>query len=390
MNKSIATQLFICPICGNSDPYSIGIRNGKQYCRKCLTFRGKEADEPISEIKDAPINLTYRLSKEQKVLSKGLVTNYKNGINSLVKAVCGSGKTEIVLGSIKYAIKHGLKVGFTCPRRDVVIELYCRFKSIFKENKVTVVYGGCNDELDGDLICLTTHQLFRYNNYFDLLIMDEIDAFPYKGNEVLESFFKRALKGNFIMLSATPSEEFVSSFKKKGGIILELYTRYHKHPLPVPEIVTGNKILLLAKIVSLTKEFIKRNKPVFIFTPTIEICESIFNLLRLFVKKGNYVHSKHPHRSKVINDFKQGRYMYLVTTAVLERGVTVKDLQVIIYRADHNIYDRYSLVQIAGRVGRKKEAPEGRVIYLAKQTNMEMQKSIEDIEKSNKTLQNLL
>lgn len=384
------TQIFICPICGNTDPSSIGIRNGKQYCRKCITFRGKEADEPISEIKDAPISLTYRLSKEQKALSKELVTNYKNGINSLVKAVCGSGKTEIVLGSIKHAIKHGLKVGFTCPRRDVVIELYCRFKSIFKENKVTVLYGGCTDTLDGDLICLTTHQLFRYNKYFDLLIMDEIDAFPYKGSDVLESFFHRALRGNYIMLSATPSEEFVDTFKKNGGAVLELYTRYHRHPLPVPEIMTGNKMLLLSRLVSLTKEFIKRNKPVFIFTPTIEICESTFNLLRLIVKGGAYVHSKHPYRSKVIEDFKQGKYMYLVTTAVLERGVTVKDLQVIIYQADHDIYDRYSLVQIAGRVGRKKEAPDGRVIYLAKQSNIEIQKSIEDIKKSNKTLQNLL
>lgn len=381
---------FVCPICGNKDIYSIGYRNNQPYCRKCISFRGKEADEIINESKDAPISLSYRLSKEQKVLSKELVANYKNGINSLVKAVCGSGKTEIVLGSIKYAIKHGLKVGFTCPRRDVIIELYCRFKNIFKENKITVLYGGCTDTLDGDLICLTTHQLFRYDKYFDLLIMDEIDAFPYKGNDVLESFFHRALRGNYIMLSATPSEEFVTQFKKDGGVVLELFTRYHKHPLPVPEIITGNKVILLFKLISLTKQFIKHKKPVFIYTPTIDICESIFNLLHIFVKNGSYVHSKHPHRSKVIDNFKQGKYMYLVTTAVLERGVTVKDLQVIIYLADHNIYDRYSLVQISGRVGRKKEAPEGRVVYLARQSTIEMQKSIEDIKNSNKTLQNLL
>ena len=381
---------FTCPICGNTDIHSIGTLNGKPYCRKCLTFRGREAEDPIVESKDAPISLTYRLSKEQKALSKELVTNFKNGNNSLVKAVCGSGKTEIVLGSIKHAIKHGLKVGFTCPRRDVVIELYCRFKSIFKENKITVLYGGCTEQLDGDLICLTTHQLFRYNQYFDLLIMDEIDAFPYKGNDVLESFFHRALKGNYIMLSATPSEEFVKNFKSSGGKVLELYTRFHKHPLPVPETITGNKVYLLYRLVSLTKEFIKHKKPVFIFTPTIDMCESIFNLLHLFIRNGSYVHSKHPHRSKVISDFKQGKYMYMVTTAVLERGVTVKDLQVIIYLADHRIYDRYSLIQIAGRVGRKKEAPEGRVIYLAKRFNIEIQESIKDIEKSNKTLQNLL
>ena len=79
-----------------------------------------------------------------------------------------------------------------------------------------------------------------------------------------------------------------------------------------------------------------------------------------------------------------------MTTAVLERGVTVKDLQVIVYRANHSIYDSASLIQISGRAGRKKEAPEGRVIYLAERTTIEMEESIKDIRNSNKTLQNLL
>ena len=334
--------------------------------------------------------MNYRLSKEQKELARRLVNNYKNGTNSLVHAVCGSGKTEIVLSVIKIAIKNGKTVGFACPRRDVVIELYYRFKSIFINNKVTLLYGGNTNVLSGDLICLTTHQLFRYEKYFDLLIMDEIDAFPYKGNETLRAFFFRALKGNYILLSATPSEDFVENFKNSGGDVLELYIRFHRHPLPVPQVILGNKIVLINKMVSLTKDFLKQNKPVFIFTPTIDLCESVFNLLRIFIKGGSYVHSKCPYRSKTINDFREGKYRYLVTTAVLERGVTIKDLQVIIFQADHSIYDRYSLVQISGRVGRKKDAPEGRVIYLAKRNNIEIQKSIEDIKTANKTLQNLL
>ena len=381
---------FVCPVCGNSDPIYIGMRNNHPYCRKCISFRGKEADEPILEPKPADFKLDYRLSKEQKTLSKQLVQNFKDGKNSLVKAVCGSGKTEIVLSLIKYSIENGLKVGFVCPRRDVIIELYYRFKTIFTNNKVTVIYGGHTNALEGDLICMTSHQLFRYEKYFDLLIMDEIDAFPYKGNELLKTFFTRANKGNYVLLSATPDNDFVTNFKKEGGRVLELYIRFHRHPLPVPVIEIGGVMRLFYCLVNKTKHFLKQNKPVFIFTPTIDMCETVFNLLRIFIKNGNYVHSKHPYRSKVIDDFRNGKYMYLVTTAVLERGVTIKNLQVIIFRADHSIYDRYSLVQISGRVGRKKEAPEGEVIYLAKRKTIEMEESIRDIEKSNKTLQNLL
>ena len=381
---------FTCPICGNTDIHSIGYLNGKPYCRRCISFRGKEADEPIIEPKNADYKLSYHLSNEQKALSKKLVQNYKDGKNSLVKAVCGSGKTEIVLSVISLAIKKGQNVGFAVPRRDVAIELYMRFKEIFVNNKVCLLYGGHTDDLTGDLICLTSHQLFRYEKYFDLLIMDEIDAFPFKGNDVLNAFFDRSIRGHYILLSATPDNEFVNSFKKKGGDVLELYTRFHKHPLPVPMATIKNVVALFFKLVRKIKEYLNQNKPIFIFTPTIEICERVFNLLNILIKGGSCVHSKKSNRNAIINNFKKGKYRFLVTTAVLERGVTVKDLQVIIFLADHNIYDRYSLIQIAGRVGRKKEAPTGEVIFLAREYTKEMDEAIKDIQNSNKKLQNLL
>ena len=364
--------------------------NGKQYCRRCISFKGEEAEHKPPYPKKAPIHLEYELSPEQEELSHKLVENYKKSIDSLVFAVTGSGKTEIVLGTIKYAIGEGKKVGFAVPRRDVAIELYERFKNIFIRNVITLLYGGHTGVLEGDLICLTTHQLFRYNNYFDLLIMDEIDAFPYKGNKTLQAICRRAVKGNYILLSATPSKEFVKDFKKKGGDVLELNIRFHRHPLPVPESIIDNKLSLFFKLVKLVKLFKKQNKPVFIFSPTIEICERIYNLLNLFIKGGECVHSKRNNRSQIINNFKKRKFCYLVTTAVLERGVTVKDLQVIVYRADHSIYDSASLIQISGRAGRKKEAPEGRVIYLAERFTKAMEESIRDITERNKSLQNLL
>ena len=72
----------------------MGMLNGKPYCRKCISFRGKEADEPIYEPRNADYKLNYRLSKEQKALSRELVRNFKDRKNSLVKAVCGSPKTR--------------------------------------------------------------------------------------------------------------------------------------------------------------------------------------------------------------------------------------------------------------------------------------------------------
>ncbi len=380
---------FVCPFCGNTNMDSIGVRNGKFYCRKCLSFRGQEAKSRISKEKDVVWNLNYELSNDQAKLAQILLNNYQKKKNSFVYAVCGSGKTEIVLRVMSYAISKGQNVGFVVPRREVIIELSERFKKIFQSNTVTSVYGGHSKMLIGDLVCCTTHQLYRYNQYFDLLIIDEIDAFPFRNNEVLNAFFKKSIRGNFIMMSATPSQKYLSEFEKNGGCIVELFSRFHAYPLPVPEVFIMPKPMLIIKCYRLINNFIKNQKPIFIFTPTIKKCEEVFHNLKSIFPSGNYVHSKRSNREQIIGDFKLNKYRYLVTTAVLERGVTVKGLQVIVFEANHSIYSSYSLVQIAGRVGRKKEEPEGEVIFLANELNEEINKSIRTIEEANKNLQNL-
>ena len=387
MNETTRNNLdFICPICGNSDPKYIGFKNNHPYCRKCISFKGEDADNFYKTPNKAFYKLNYELSSDQQRLSNQLINNYKKGINTLVHAVCGSGKTEIVLAVIRYAIECGDKVGFAVPRRDVAIELYERFTAIFKRNRIALVHGGHTKKLNGDLICLTTHQLYRYKDFFDLLILDEVDAFPFKNNELLNQFFIRSIKGKYIMMSATPDEELISKFQQKGMDIVKLFSRFHEHPLPVPQIITGNTLLLYLSLVKNLKRFILNKKPVFVFCPTIDICYLTYLFLKVFAKGGNYVHSKRNDRSKVIASFKEGKYKYLVTTAVLERGVTVKDLQVIVFKSDHKIYDQYSLVQIAGRVGRKKDAPTGEVIFLAKKNTLGMSKAREDILNANKSL----
>ena len=76
----------------------------------------------------------------------------------------------------------------------------------------------------------------------------------------------------------------------------------------------------------------------------------------------------------------------MITTSVLERGVTVKDLQVIVMYADHQIYDEYSLEQISGRVGRKKDAPTGDVIFIGDENNEKIKKTISSIRSKNESL----
>jgi len=373
--------MFVCDRCGNSDIRYVGHINGKPYCRKCIVFSGKTVEYSKATKKRAPLDLRYKLSEEQSNLSRKIIENFVNGVDTLIYAVCGSGKTEISYGVLAYAISHGLRVGFALPRRDVVIELYWRLKESFPENNIIAVYGQHSEVLEGDIVILTTHQLYRYPSYFDLLVMDEIDAFPFKGSDVLVALYKKSLRGHCVMMSATPSKEVLAEFKQPNHEILELRTRFHKQPIPIPQIVVNllpvQEILILKKLF----EYAKKDKPCLVFAPTINQCESLYFKLKLLAKRGYFIHSKAQNREQILTDFKKGKYKYLVTTSVLERGVTVKDLQVLVYHADEKrVYDSSTLIQIAGRVGRKMDAPSGEVIFYGETATEDMKNAIKEIE----------
>ena len=377
---------FVCPRCGNKNPKYIGIRNGVPYCRFCIAMSGKKADEHHIEPGAVVLKLGYPLSDDQKRTSDAVVDNWKHKKDTLINAVCGAGKTELVYHVIATCLSQGKNVAFAVPRRDVVIELYYRIKEVFPSNTVIPLYGGHTDKLEADIVVLTTHQMYRYEDYFDLIILDEIDACPFKGDQLLSKMFFRAVRGNIVMMSATPPKDALDYFSRENRAILELNTRFHRHPLPVPEVVKKIGYLKFPWLFEKLKQFFLEDKVVFIFTPTIDKCEFVYKILSLKLKNGTFVHSKCKDRTKKILDFKEGKYKFLVTTAVLERGVTFKNLQVIIFDADNSIYDSQALIQISGRVGRKIDAPEGEVIFLVNKDTDEIKKAIGTIKSKNTNL----
>ena len=106
----------------------------------------------------------------------------------------GAGKTEMIYGVIEYALNLGHHVCLTMPRKELVIELAKRIQKQFFNIQPILVYGGHTECLEGQFIICTTHQLYRYPRMFDLLILDEYDAFPYRDNEVLENILMNSIK----------------------------------------------------------------------------------------------------------------------------------------------------------------------------------------------------
>ena len=355
-------------------------------------FNGELADDSYKINSNVYTKKNYELTNEQKRISNEILKNFQDKKNQLIYAVCGAGKTELVFRVINYAINKELRVGFAVPRRDVVIELASRFRYTFPKANVVSLFGGNTAIKEGDLIVLTTHQLYRFVDYFDLLIMDEIDAFPYANNELLLEMFYRSVRGNTILMSATPSDKLIEFYThQENHCLISLYTRHHMDPIPVPTIkIIPTFILKMLFIVQKLRMYERQNKPCLVFTPTIELSRKLHQFLKNFAKNGYFVNSQSHNRSEIIDKFRTGEFVYLVTTAVLERGVTLKNLQVIIFSADSKIYDRASLVQISGRVGRVSGATTGDVIFISDTKTKEMVKAINKITEANKHLQELL
>ncbi|MGD9678481.1 MAG: DEAD/DEAH box helicase family protein [Vulcanibacillus sp.] len=378
-------------------------------CENCVTMGKSKSCIPLfyfsiennPSIKLAQSNkvsmIDLQLSNSQKKISDKIVDFIKNGNNKefLIWAVTGSGKTEMVFFAIKCALEKGDKVLFTAPRRDIIKDLTIRFKNSFPNLSIVSLYGGSEDRWKvGSLYLATAQQTIRFINYFDLAIIDELDAYPYHNNLELQYLVKRSLKygGKTVLMSATPPNEWLIRIKQKTIDYEVLSSRYHGQPLPTPTIkIIPNKIELLKRKspFSKIKDFISEVKKVdgkaLIFVSGVKDIEIwVDKLIAWFpTEKIGGVHANDLNRDRKIDLFRAGEIRYLVTTTILERGVTFPNLHILILNAEAKIFDEATLVQIAGRVGRSAEFPRGLVWFLAEYMTKDLHGAKKQINKMN-------
>lgn len=378
---------YMCQRCGNIEQRLFASfpckRCGKvcTYCRKCITM-GRVSEcavlvRGIAERKGEkclnPLQWKGTLSTGQKLAAQGVTEAVRQKESFFIWAVCGAGKTEMLFFGIKEALQKGERVCIATPRTDVVLELAPRLQEVFPHINVAALYGGSVDKgKDAALVVATTHQLLRYYRAFHVMIVDEIDAFPYCADQMLQYAVKQAMKEKaaHIYLTATPDEMWRRNFRKgkQKGVIVP--GRYHRHPLPIPLFHwCGNwkKSLIHKKIPRVLLQWLKiylnKKYPIFLFVPHVRYVEEISLLLKSINNRIDGVHAEDPMRKEKVAAFRKGEIPLLVTTTILERGVTVKNLQVAVLGAEEEIFSESALVQIAGRAGRSFEEPYGEVVY---------------------------
>ena len=376
-----------CPRCLNTDKQYFYKGSKGWYCRKCISFGRAMLEEEQEAVSLAPISegseeyvLQYPLTPLQAEVSHRCAELIQE-TNVLLHCVCGAGKTELVVESIAQMLRQKKHVCFAIPRRQVVLELEGRLKQYFPYAKVTAVCGGRTGDLTGDVIVCTTHQLFRpqYRHAFDLLILDEPDAFPFRGNEVLHGIAETACRGTAIYLTATPDDWLKTKLKNGTLQCLKLNRRPHGHDLPVPVIKTAPTFVLLILLVRWLKH---HASPRMIFVPTIREAKLLHRFLKQFMDCFCCT-SKTENRDEVIELFRKTRNGIIVSTTILERGVTVPGCDVCVFHADHGVFDEAGLIQMAGRAGRTFQYPDGDVLFLTSSRSALAEQCRKEIQEAN-------
>ncbi|MZQ82383.1 DEAD/DEAH box helicase [Paenibacillus sp. 5J-6] len=322
----------------------------------------------------------------------------------LIWAVTGAGKTEMIFPFIHLTVARGESVLIATPRKDVVLELQPRISRAFAEYSVVTLYGGSEQRWEqGQITIATTHQLMRFDKGFDLVIIDEIDAFPYHNNPMLAYAAAKVCKPNGvnILLSATPPKDVRQAAERGYLPHVRVPVRFHKHPLPVPVLLAVpslnkciNTQVLPNSIFTKLDASVRRGAQLFVFVPNIRLVGPTVDLLKARLSGGTNVciegtSSKDPDRTERVQRFRDRDIRVLVTTTILERGVTVPKSDVFILDADSKLFDEAALVQMAGRAGRSKDDPAGKVYFAAKEITQSQKEAVRQIEKMNRIARKL-
>ena len=388
-----------CPRCGTPYFDDHQLPSGAYYCRECILLGRVRSDQKLYYFsqktfpKQASLKWQGELTLYQAQISQALCQAVDDQQPSLVHAVTGAGKTEMIYAVVSKVIDQGGAVCIATPRIDVCIELHKRLVQDFN-CPIALLHGESEVYSRTPLVIATTHQLLKFYRAFDLLIIDEVDAFPYADNPMLYQAVDQSTKedGLQLFLTATSTDELDKKVKDGRLQPLKLPRRFHGNPLVVPQKVWLQgleKKLKKDQLPRSLKSHITRQRqtgfPLLLFAPEIKIGQKLATVLeKLFPDENiSFVSSQTENRLDIVEGFRNKDITILVSTTILERGVTFPCVDVMVVEANHRLYTSSSLIQIGGRVGRSMERPTGDLLFFMEGSNRAIEKAIAEIKTMN-------
>ncbi|WP_429970645.1 DEAD/DEAH box helicase [Fructilactobacillus sp. Tb1] len=365
-----------CTRCGSDcEKGDAQLQDENYFCYKCFNLGRLDSSMELVhlpemnqfEVIEPVLTWTGQLTELQQSCSDEIVQAFQKHEDKLLWAVTGAGKTEISFAGIAWALAQGLRVCIASPRVDVCVELFPRYQEAFANTSMILLHGKSEEKYQyRQLTICTTHQLLRFKEAFDVLIIDEVDAFPYANNSSLQMAAKRAVKetGSLLLMTATPNPKLQQEYE-----ISYLPLRFHRHLLPQIKLhfcfnwrrrIYEGKIA--KKVIKKVLEKIAKQQRFLLFVPRIrdlQVVDEVLTKQYRGERCWQTVYSADEDRMEKVQAMRDEKLLFLITTTILERGVTFPGIDVIIFGGDDRVFSVSSLVQIAGRVGRKASRPTG-------------------------------
>lgn len=398
-------KIYHCQRCHNKRYFTIFacLRCEKPcaYCRVCLKM-GRVSSctellvwngDPLQFPTEHTLYWHSQLTDLQQQAAEQIIMSNEQQKSHLLYAVCGSGKTEVLFQPVFSCLQKGQRVCIAAPRVDVILELEPRLKEAFPHTTVDALYGRKKNPLyEAQLILATTHQLYRFQEAFDVIFIDEADAFPYTADITLQKAVQKAAKQHapLHLVTATPTEKQIRQAKQVKAISM-IPKRYHGFPLPEPifrslwhypsRIRQGR---LPTKLRQWVQQCLDEDTPFLLFFHDISLMYQTLPLIQQLDPTIKAVHAADEERKRSVLQLREGEIRGLLTTTILERGITIANVQVAVIGAEQSIFTRGALIQIGGRVGRSQLAPTGRFTLFHHGVTTAMIESKAEIKRLNK------
>ena len=207
----------------------------------------------------------------------------------MIHGVTGSGKTEVYMEIIDYALKQGLDSIFLVPEISLTPQTISRLKNRFGDI-VGVFHSKLSEGEKHDvfkaikqgkirILIGARSALFAPFNSLGVIIIDEFHESAYKSEmnpkfSAIEVGKYMALKRNITLVlgSATPSVEEYYRAKENEYELITIKERANKKPLPKIELIDmknelnlGNKSIFSYKLQSEIEEALNKNNQVILF-----------------------------------------------------------------------------------------------------------------------------
>lgn len=372
-----AIRFGVCLRCLSTDVRRFDCHHGPcHYCRNCL-YLGRVCGcdhlterDPATKIEPTELSMPFELASSQQRVARQLLAWWDQKKTGLVHAVCGAGKTEMTFPVIERVVNSGKRVLIVSPRKDVAIEWADRLERAFTV-PITRRYGGGDKDSIGMITVATAPLLLNVRDMFDYVLIDESDAFPFSFDLTLWRTIVRAGRNVFLFVTATPT------FWQQFFPTVHLSRRYHGHDLPVPSLVRQTETDVVA--------FCRRHegKPRLLFVPTKPDLAKYKTLLKQHGLTCRTVSAETEERTEALQWIQETSGVVLATS-IWERGMTIRDVQVAVLESEHRLFSTRGLIQMAGRAGRKPDAPTGEVCFFYGDRTFRQDLALRAIEEANR------